>query len=98
VGLRDRIDRIERGEPEEAPRCEVCGQSYAHMRTVIEDLDARGGFSQHGGAKPCEACEQARQEWGRATGRVNLIRIVYAPTREELGRWRDERGHVDDEP
>jgi hypothetical protein len=77
MGLKDRVARAEGGEPEDVPTCEVCGQSYAYMRTEIEDLDARGVFSHHRGAKPCEASEQARKEWGQATGRVNLIRIVY---------------------
>lgn len=77
MGLKDRVARAERGEPEDVPTCEVCGQSYAYMRTVIEEEPGSGRFTHHGGAKPCEACEQARQEWGQATGRVNLIRIVY---------------------
>ena len=90
MGLRDRIDRIERGEPEDAPVCETCGQSFDYM-TTYDAYDDPDNPTYRGGRRPCEACDADWLRWAHEHGVV--IKIVYeeAPTREEYEEWRSSR-------
>jgi hypothetical protein len=60
------------------PTCEVCGHSVAYVPTIWPEK----------GEEDCPACRQQRREYHRTHGGTpSVIRIVSAPTREEVERW-----------
>jgi hypothetical protein len=91
MGLKDRVARAEGGEPDDAPVCDVCGQSYRYIAT-FDAFDDPDNPTYRSGRAPCEACDADRLAWGREHGVVLKITYEKAPTREQIAASRMERG------
>jgi hypothetical protein len=64
-------------------KCEVCGHSIAYLPMVKASK----------GEEDCPHCREQRREYHRTHGNTpSVIRIVDAPSREEVEEWRRRDG------
>jgi hypothetical protein len=65
------------------PKCEVCCHSIAYLPMV----------KAYKGEEDCPHCREQRREYHRTHGNTpSVIRIVDAPSREEVEEWRRRDG------